>query len=354
MEPTFVDLFCGIGIGSLGFVKAGFKIVAAIDIDREACAIYETNLGFKPIAGDLRKISGSEILQQAGLKRGELSLCVGCPPCQGFSSLRATRLVKGQKDRRKSMLRVFAKRVEELLPKIVVLENVGGLTSSKNRRYLTEFVTRMQSLGYSCDYDVLDAADFGVAQHRKRLILIGVRDGSSSLPDSTHADPKAESKKPPWRTVRDVIQGLPPLAPGQKSEAVSLHEAASHSRPVLELMRRIPRNGGGRKDLPRRLWLPCHKRLDKKRNGGADSVYGRMRWDEPSPTITTRCNVPSCGRFVHPSQNRGITLREAARLQSIPDDFHVVGPKERVGQWIGNAFPLQLAEALGKHVIQYS
>jgi DNA (cytosine-5)-methyltransferase 1 len=102
------------------------------------------------------------------------------------------------------------------------------------------------------------------------------------------------------------------------------------------------------------MWLPCHKRLDKEKKRGAESIYGRMRWNTPSPTITTRSIVPACGRFVHPSQNRGITLREAARLQSIPDDFHIVGSKERVGQWIGNAFPMALAESLGRQAIIYA
>jgi DNA (cytosine-5)-methyltransferase 1 len=119
------------------------------------------------------------------------------------------------------------------------------------------------------------------------------------------------------------------------------------------MIRLVPHDGGGRRSLPRRLWLPCHKRLTEKRMEGAGTVYGRMRWDAPSPTITTRCNTPSCGRFVHPTQDRAITLREAARLQSIPDDYRISGSKERTAMWIGNAMPVDLAEAMGHQALRY-
>jgi DNA (cytosine-5)-methyltransferase 1 len=249
------------------------------------------------------------------------------------------------------LLRVFARRIEELLPKVVILENVSGLTHKRNRSYLAEFVADLSKLGYSCHYDVLDAADYGVPQHRRRLILIGSRDVFPALPIQTNSNPRANGCLLPWKTVRDAIGELPALEPGQRCQTIPLHEATTHSGTVLKLIRRIPHDGGGRKDLPRKLWLPCHKRLDKEKGRGAESIYGRMRWDEPSPTITTRSNVPSCGRFIHPDQDRGITLREAARLQSIPDDFVIEGYKEKVGCWIGNAMPCDLAEALGRQAI---
>ena len=353
MEPKFVDLFCGIGIGSLGFVKAGFEIAAAVDIDAHACRIYEENLGIAPIVGDLRQVSGADILKRAGLKRGELFLCVGCPPCQGFSSLRATRLRRRQKDGRKSLLRVFAKRVEELLPRVVILENVRGLTFQRNRAFLDEFIAHMRRLGYLLDYGVLDAANFAVPQHRHRFILIGSLKHLPALPEATHSHPESDEGRPAWKTVREAIGDLPPLKAGQKDDKIPLHEAAAHSKPVLEIIRNIPTDGGGRRNLPRRLWLPCHKKLLNKKKRGAESIYGRMRWDAPSPTITTRCYVPSCGRFVHPKQDRGITLREAARLQTIPDDFKIAGSKDQVGQWIGNVFPLNFVETLGRQVMDY-
>jgi len=353
MNPKFVDLFSGVGLGSLGLVRAGFEIAAAVDIDPRACAVYRENLGVEPIVGDLRRISGSDILKRAGLRRGELSLCVGCPPCQGFSTLRKTRLRKGQRDDRKSLLRVFAQRIDELLPGVVIFENVRGVTLGSNRRFLNEFLAHMRRLSYHVDFGVLNAADYGAPQHRLRFILIGSRGGAPRLPEKTHSSPLAGTAKPRWKTVRDAIGDLPPLESGQRDENISLHEAAAHSESVLRIIRSIPPNGGGRRSLPRKLWLPCHRRLAKKKQRGAESIYGRMRWDEPSPTITTRSHIPSCGRFVHPVQNRGITLREAARLQNIPDEYKIRAPsKDIAGMWIGNAMPLALAEVLGRETVR--
>jgi DNA (cytosine-5)-methyltransferase 1 len=222
-----------------------------------------------------------------------------------------------------------------------------------NRAFLNDFLAHTKRLGYQLDFGVLDAADYGTPQHRFRFILIGSREGHARLPKKTHSSPKVSDGKPRWKTVRDAIGDLPTLEAGQKDADISLHEAAAHSKEVLQIMRSIPRDGGGRRSLPRKLWLPCHRRLAKKKQRGAESIYGRMRWDEPSPTITTRSHIPSCGRFVHPSQNRGITLREAARLQSIPDEFKIQArSKDLAGMWIGNAMPLALAEVLGREAFR--
>ncbi len=350
-RPTLVDLYCGIGIGSLGFLRQGFEIVSAVDIDPEASAIYRENLGASPIVGDLRKVSGLDILKDAGLKRGELSVCVGCPPCQGFSTLRKTRLKKGERDNRKSLLRVFAERVKELLPQIVVLENVRGLSFSGNRQYLQEFMAVIRGLGYSSYLRVMNAADYGAPQRRLRLVVIGKLGGPPGLPEPSHSDPRASHKQNRWATVRDAIADLPQLDAGETNPADPLHASSAHSESVLQLIRNIPLDGGGRKSLPEEMWLPCHRRLRQKNKRGAESIYGRMRWDSPSPTITTRSHIPSCGRFVHPTQDRGITLREAARLQSIPDDYKISGSKDKAGRWIGNAMPLALAETIAQHIL---
>ena len=330
----------------------GFEVAAAVDNDSQACKVYEDNIGLAPIIGDIREITGKEILRKTSLRRGEIDVCVGCPPCQAFSTLRRTSLQEGERDRRKSLLRVFGHRVEELLPKVVLLENVRGLTIGTNRRFLTEFTSHLRSLGYLYDFGILNAADFGVPQIRKRLILLGVRRTQPSLPQPTHSISK-EPDKLPWRTVRDAITDLPSLKSGQKDAENPLHEAPDHLDSTLRLICKVPRNGGGRRNLPTRLWLPCHKKLEEKEQGGAVSTYGRMRWDAPSPTITTRCHTPSCGRFIHPTQNRAITLREAARLQTIPDSYRLVGHKGAIGRWIGNAMPLVLAETLAKQCALY-
>jgi DNA (cytosine-5)-methyltransferase 1 len=352
MKPKLVDLFCGIGLGALGFLRAGFEVIAAVDNDGEACKLYERNVGIKPIEGDLRKISGRHILEIIGAKRGEIDLVCGCPPCQGFSSLRMTRLGKkkkgkNRKDARKSFLKVFAQRIDEIYPKAFVLENVRGLTFRRNTRYLREFLAYMRRLGYSCKYAVLDAADYGVPQRRKRLIVIGSRVQSPELPKPTHSDPALNAGRPPWITVREAIGNLPRLSAGRMAPNDVLHSAADHSEAVLKIIRHIPHDGGSRRSLPQRLWLPCHKKLTKHERRGAESIYGRMRWAEPSPTITTRFHTPACGRFVHPNQNRGISIREAARLQSAPDDLRIAGSKDRMAMWIGNGFPPLLSEAIG-------
>jgi DNA (cytosine-5)-methyltransferase 1 len=267
--------------------------------------------------------------------------------------LRKTRLKKGQRDGRKSLLRIFAQRVDELLPEIVIFENVRGITLGQNRRYLNDFMTHMRRLGYQLDFGILDAANYGVAQHRLRFILVGCRKRLPRLPEKTHSNPKSGDKAPRWKTVRDAIGDLPSLEAGQRDETISLHEAATHSVNALRIIRSVPPDGGGRRNLPKKLWLPCHRRLAKRKQRGAESIYGRMRWDQPSPTITTRSHIPSCGRFVHPAQNRGITLREAARLQSIPDEFEIrARTKDQAGMWIGNAMPLGLAEALGREAFR--
>jgi DNA (cytosine-5)-methyltransferase 1 len=351
-----VDLFSGIGAGSLGFRRAGFRIAGAVDIDPAASKVYENNFGVKPIVGDLREISGVKILRRFGLRKGEIDVCVGCPPCQAFSSLRSTSLKKGQRDRRKSLVSVFADRVSEMLPKVVVLENVSGLARGRNKRYLTGFTSRMRKLGYRCSYDVLQSADYGTPQLRKRLVLIGTRKGDPSMPIPTHGGAAGLSVRKPWRTVREAISDLPHLKKGENSKEDSLHAAADHSESVMNMIRNIPKDGGDRFDLPRSLWLPCHKRIEEGGRHGRSgrNVYGRMKWDAPGPTVTTRSVTPAGGQFVHPDQNRGITLREAARLQTIPDNFTIEGKKTQVSIWIGNAMPTDLAEAIARHVVQYT
>lgn len=347
-KPTLIDIFCGAGIGAAGFLKAGFRIAAAVDIDEDACKVYEKNIGVKPIVGDLRGITGREILKSAGLKRGEATACSGCPPCQAFSSLRETTRVKGLRDRRKSLLRTYANRIEEILPRVVLLENVAGLAGRKNRRFLFSFVRRMEGLGYSCDYRVLNAADYGVAQRRRRLVLIGVREGKPALPEPTHSK-DGKGGKPYHVKVAEVIRGLPPLRSGQASRKDPLHFAPKHSEGVIKLIRKIPKDGGSRSALPRSAWLDCHLKLGEQ---GAGSVYGRLSWQKVAGTITTRATTPSCGRFVHPSQNRGLSLREVAKLQSVPDDFGFEGTRSQIAEWIGNGMPTLLAEAVGRRTAQ--
>lgn len=355
--PTVLDLFSGIGAGSLGFQRAGYRVAGAVDIDPYASQVYERNFGVAPIVGDLREITGSQILKKIGLQQGQVDVCVGCPPCQAFSSLRSTTLRSGQRDRRKSLVSVYADRISEILPKVVVLENVSGLARGRNRKYLIRFLSRMKRLGYRCSFDVLQSADYGTPQLRKRLVLIGTRSEDPAMPLPTHGCQGSMSGRKPWRTVRDAISDLPRLREGERSKDDPLHASSDHRESVMRIIRNIPKDGGDRFDLPRELWLPCHRRIDEdggRHNRSGKNVYGRMRWDAPAPTITTRSVTPAGGRFIHPDQDRGMTLRESARLQTIPDDFAIEGKKTQIATWIGNAMPTELAEAIAEHVLRYT
>jgi len=338
---SVIDLFCGCGGASLGLKLAGCEVVSAVDIDPIACKIYSKNLSLEPICGDLRKLKSTEILEHYGLKKNDIDIIVGCPPCQSFSSLRRTRGLPNESGK-SALIVTFLKYIREIHPKLVVFENVPGIATLDGGEYLDLYLKRMHKIGYTSICDILTAADYGVPQHRKRVIAFSV-DGANggkelSMPPSLYSDPQytEEVSKPPWFTVRDAISDLPSLESGESEPLIPNHKAREHSPRVLEIIRNVPRDGGSRKNLPRRLWLKCHRNL---KNGGAESVYGRMWWDRPSPTITSRCTCPSSGRFIHPEEDRAITPREAARLQSFPDDFLFPDESGLAEKYIGNAVP---------------
>jgi DNA (cytosine-5)-methyltransferase 1 len=350
-KPCLIDLFCGIGSASLGFEKAGFEIAGALDIDLGACENYTLNLGVKAINEDIRNMPGRRILELIGIERGEVDLLVGCPPCQGFSSLGKTRRTR-PRHLENGLVEIFAKRIVEILPKIVVFENVPGILYRNHRRYTQFLITELSKAGYSYVTDVLESAFYGVPQFRKRVVVIAARDDFADglrIPPQTHFPPaEAQGEQERWLTVRDAIGDLPPLRAGESHPTIPGHVAPNHFKKTLEIIRNIPKDGGSRSDLPKHLWLQCHHKLTE---GGAENVYGRMGWDVPSPTITTRCTNPSSGRFIHPEQDRAITPREAARLQTIPDHFEIHGWKRNTEIWIGNAMPTRLAEVLGAYVL---
>lgn len=346
MARGVIDLFCGAGGASLGLELAGFEVLGAVDNDADMCEVYASNLGLEPLCGDLTELSYDDVLEHFDVSRSEVDVVVGCPPCQNFSSLRRTRpWPEGvPKD---ELLHTFINRIEEGLPKVVVFENVPGIQES-DRNYLDYFLSKMGELGYGTVSKLVNAADYGVPQLRKRVFAFCVHDVDSeelSMPEPTHAPPEtAENNgKERWVTVRDAIGDLPSLERGEAHPEIPNHEAKRHREKTMRMIRNIPLDGGSRRDLPRDLWLPCHKKLE---GGGAENVYGRMRWDEPSTTMTTRCTTPSCGRFLHPEQHRGITPREAARIQTFPDWFEFPDYFSAAERAIGNAVPPQLFKVL--------
>ncbi len=321
---TAVDLFSGCGGLTLGLKQAGFKVLGAVECDSIASETYATNHPeVKLWPKDIRRVTGPEMRRALKLRKGQLDLLAGCPPCQGFSAMRTRNGSKRIRDRRNDLVFDYLRLVKALRPKTVMMENVPALSENVRMKILKR---KLEAMGYVSNGTpiVLNTAAYGVPQRRKRMILVASRVGVIELP--------AGSRK--IRTVRQTIGKMP--RPGNTGDP--LHDLKERRAPrIIELIKHIPKNGGSRSDLPSRLRLPCHKRLD---SGFAD-VYGRMKWDDVSPTITGGCFNPSKGRFLHPSQNRAISLREASLLQAFPRNYYfsLKGGKEVAALMIGNALP---------------
>lgn len=341
-----IDLFCGCGGASLGLKMAGYEVVGAVDNDPVACETYHKNLGLEPVCADLRFFSGQQMLTHYDLRKGDIDLVVGCPPCQGFSSLRRTRYCEGT-DKRKSLVTTFFNRIREIQPRAVIFENVKGVISKEGLRYyLNPFLRKMEKIGYKTTWDLFNAADYGIAQYRMRVFAFCFKGSDRPIiTPKTHSNPEEKNTLNRWRTVRDQIGDMPSLLPGEKCLTLPNHKARNHSPKVLEIIKYIPKDGGGRKSLPENLWLSCHLKLRNNKGRGAESIYGRMKWNKPAPTITCRCTTPSSGRFIHPEQDRAITPREAARLQSFPDSFIFPEIFDQAERLIGNAVPVNLMKA---------
>lgn len=333
---TAIDLFSGAGGLTLGLKNAGFKVLAGVEINPIAANTYRVNHpNTKLFECDIKTLSEDEVLKGLGLKRGDLDLLAGCPPCQGFSTQRTRNKVSSITDDRNELIFEFLRIVEITHPKTIMLENVPGL--AKDWR-ITSLREKLAELGYLIDDDfaqVKDAANYGVPQRRKRLLVKASRLGVISNPKST----------PMRTTVRASISQL--SKPGTSGD--SLHDIVENrSEKVKKIISLVPKNGGSRSDIPREYWLECHKRND----GGYRDVYGRMPWDDVAPTITGGCHNPSKGRFIHPDQDRAITLREAALLQTFPKDyfFSLEKGKDAVALMIGNALP---PEFIRQHATEY-
>jgi DNA (cytosine-5)-methyltransferase 1 len=320
-KPKAVDLFCGAGGLSEGLRQAGFSVVGAVELDALACSTYRLNHSrVKLWELDIRSISGAVMMKSLKIRRGELDLLAACPPCQGFSTMRTKNGKRRNRDSRNDLIFDVLRLIRSIMPISVMLENVPGL--AKNQRYTT-FRKALESLGYQIKWDVLNTVNFAVPQRRRRLVLLASRLGKPEFAPTASR----------YRTVRQLIGDLTP----PKRSRDPLHNySVSRSKEILNRIRKIPQNGGSRISLGREGQLPCHKRLD-----GFRDVYGRMAWDKPAPTITGGCINPSKGRFLHPSANRAITLREAALLQTFPRSYRFSLDRGRylAALLIGNALP---------------
>lgn len=333
-QPTAIDLFSGSGGLTAGLKKAGFRVIAGVELDSLSAETYRKNHSDVNLwEQDIRRINLELMQTKLGVKPGELDLLAGCPPCQGFSTIRTHKKGAAVEDPRNALVWEFFRFVVGLLPKAILLENVPGLVSYGA---FTQVVAKFDALGYVCNYGVFDAADYGVPQRRRRLVLVGSRNLSIPLAEATTK----------VRHVRDAIGFLP--AAGKSGDP--LHDMMERrSAKVAAMIKLIPKDGGSRFSLPKKYELPCHRAC-----AGFRDVYGRMAWDEVSPTITSGCTNPSKGRFIHPEQDRAITPREAALLQGFPARYYFSdkGGKGGLARLIGNAFPPEFARRFAVEIYE--
>jgi len=341
---SVVDLFCGIGGLSYGFKQAGINVKAGIDFDKNCKYAFETNCNATFIHQDIKDIKQRDI--EKLYDNGDIKVLVGCAPCQPFS----TYTLKGdkKKDQRWQLLYEFARLIKDTNPDIVSMENVPNLLNFKKEPVFQNFVKKLEENGYFVWYKVVYSPDYGIPQKRKRLVLLASRKGKIKLIEPTH---KAEE----YITVKDAIGHLEKINSGETSQKDFIHKASKLSDKNLERVRQSKQGGSWKRDWDENLKLDCHK-SDKGKT--YTSVYGRMIWDEPSPTMTTFCTGIGNGRFGHPEQDRAISLREAAILQSFPNDYKFSSSEKtlkfgQVSRQIGNAVPPKLGEVIGISIIKH-
>lgn len=342
MRAHVVDLFCGVGGLSYGFAKEGFDVLAGIDSDETCAYAYEKNVGGKFISSDIRAMTDQQLAGVFPKDSKTPRILVGCAPCQPFSMYTGRYRKQGfRAEVQWKLLKDFLRAIRATNPAIVSMENVARVTKHE---VFKEFVIELANLGYAVTYQLVRAHHYGVPQKRTRLVLLASKLGEIRLIEPTHKN------KP--RTVRQTIGHLPRIRAG---EVPSFGDRLHRSRGLSPLnLRRLKatKQGGFWRDWDKELQLACHR---KKSGQSFRSVYGRMRWNEPSPVITTQCLGIGNGRFGHPSQNRAISIREAALLQSFPSTFKFIKPGAPVlglvlARQIGNAVPVLLARAIAHSI----
>lgn len=339
-----IDFFCGCGGMSLGFaalsrLRPFFKIVGGCDIDPEALKTYEKNFHAPGIIQDIRDLVDDKVAQKRFLfqlpayDKSKPLVLIGCAPCQGFTSHRKKNWSK--KDHRNTLVGAFAALSVQLKPVCIVMENVPEMLSSRYWGHFAEAKDIFEQSGYVVHQSIYNAASFGVPQERFRAVVIAMKKDfllPTPLLDPAH-----------YLTVRDAIGDLPPVIPGQAHPDDHLHRSAAHRESTIATIRAVSKNGGNR---PYGVGPKCLDRIK-----GFSDVYGRLFWDRPSITITHYARNPASGRYVHPQQHRGLTTREAARLQSFPLGFEFVGSFDSIFKQIGEAVPPKLACAVASNVL---
>lgn len=338
------DFFSGCGGASQGFRQVGMDIVFALDNDLAAAHTFRKNFPETYfLCEDITRMTVEQIRPQIDACQGYPVLFSGCAPCQPFTK-QNTRRRSG--DKRGTLLQYFKQLVEIYLPELVFVENVPGVQKVNSEGGpFGEFVETLKSRDYAVAHDILASQDYGVPQMRRRLVLIASRLGPLALPPKTHGPGTAH---PAYLTVREWIGDLPPIRAGEAHLTVPNHRAMTLSPQNLKRIRAIP-EGGDRRSWPEHLRLRCHS---EGYNGHTD-VYGRMRWDAPASGLTTRCISLSNGRFGHPEQDRAISVREAACLQTFPRNFLFYGSLAAMARQVGNAVPVEMAKVFGEAFVRH-
>ena len=339
LQIAAIDLFCGAGGLTRGLEKAGIAVSLGIDLDPACKYPYTANNKAKFLLKSVDNVKASELMD--AYNGAELKLLAGCAPCQTFSTYNQK---ADSTDNRWWLLLQFSRLIRETKPELVTMENVPGLM---DQDVFKEFVDDLEKRKYHVDYKVVNCAEYGLPQQRNRLVLLGSRLGPIKL-----ITPKEFKRKP--KSVKEAIGELPPLGAGAIDDKDPLHRSSSLS-PINYKRILVSKPGGTWRDWPEKLVADCHK---KKSGKTYPSVYGRMSWDEPAPTITTQFFGFGNGRFGHPEQNRAISLREGALLQSFPKCYKFTAPgqpieKKVLGRLIGNAVPVKLGMVIGKSIIKH-
>ena len=340
-KVLLTDFFAGCGGTSRGFADAGITPRLAVEWDPDAAASYRLNFPDATVLErDIRDVSVDEVRKAFSEAQGAVRLFAGCAPCQPFAGLKNGAPARGPDA---GLISEFFQFVDELRPELVFVENVPG---AKGRKAFAEFEENLPQ-EYKPTQAIISSADYGVPQTRRRFVLIASRLGAIGLPPATHGDGTSERHV----TVRDAIHDLPEVQTGHAHPEFPDHRAMNLSTLNLERIRNTP-EGGDRRNWPKRLWVDCHK---QKRVAHTDT-YGRLSWDKPAPTLSTRCISYSNGRYGHPdsTQDRALTVREAARLQTFPDEFQFFGGLTTQAKQIGNAVPVALARTIGQALMEHA
>jgi DNA (cytosine-5)-methyltransferase 1 len=340
-DISVIDLFCGIGGLTHGLKQSGIHVNAGIDFDKSCKYAYETNNNAKFIGEDIAKVTGDDLKKLWG--NNTVKVLVGCAPCQPFST-HSNKIKDKETGDKWNLLNEYLRLVKETKPLVLSMENVTNLA---NKDIFANFVNGLKKTGYFISYKKVFCPDYGIPQKRRRLVLLASRLGEIELLPSTH-------EKKHYLTVKEAIGNLPAISSGEKDKNDFLHFTSKMSELNIRRIKSSIPNGTW-EDWSDDLKLQCHKKQTGKTYR---AVYGRMSWDEPSPTITTQFYNYGTGRFGHPEQNRALTVREASILQTFPKDYKFVENGDsiymtRLGTHIGNAVPVKLGYIIGKSILKH-